>query len=223
MSISRFRGFQRRRCATSIALPAVTFAPCTRARACAARSKGGCLNQPSAQASVASHRACRVMWLNRSVCPPPVTISTVFGVMLPTRRPSSSIPNPMQSGRVPGTNRCRPNRSSASHPAACNAAPWFSTSLATSTPARVHRALEKPAGGQVACNRIAPLRHSTSTAGIGSMMGVGSSGAVRNPSPCKFTAGGGIPANPNTVHFVIRIAADTSIRVVGCGVRGRNG
>ncbi len=28
---------------------------------------------------------------------------------------------------------------------------------------------------------------------------------------------------PNTVHFVIRIAADRSIRVVGCGVRGRNG
>jgi len=34
---------------------------------------------------------------------------------------------------------------------------------------------------------------------------------------------GMISANCNTVHFVIRIAADTSIRVVGCGVRGRNG
>jgi len=29
--------------------------------------------------------------------------------------------------------------------------------------------------------------------------------------------------SPNTVHFAIRMAAATSMRVVGCGVRGRNG
>ncbi len=29
--------------------------------------------------------------------------------------------------------------------------------------------------------------------------------------------------SPNTVHFTTRIAAATSIRVVGCGVRGRRG
>ncbi len=28
---------------------------------------------------------------------------------------------------------------------------------------------------------------------------------------------------PNTVHFAIRMAALKSMRVVGCGVRGRNG
>jgi len=31
------------------------------------------------------------------------------------------------------------------------------------------------------------------------------------------------PACPNTVHFAIRMAALKSMRVVGCGVRGRNG
>ncbi len=40
------------------------------------------------------------MWLNRSICPPAVTISTVSGVMLPTRRPSSSIAKPIRSGLV---------------------------------------------------------------------------------------------------------------------------
>jgi len=30
-------------------------------------------------------------------------------------------------------------------------------------------------------------------------------------------------ARPNTVHFAMRMAAATSIRVVGCGVRGRSG
>jgi len=30
-------------------------------------------------------------------------------------------------------------------------------------------------------------------------------------------------ANPNAVHFAIRMAALKSMRVVGCGVRGRNG
>jgi len=30
-------------------------------------------------------------------------------------------------------------------------------------------------------------------------------------------------ASPNTVHFAMRMAAATSIRVVGCGVRGRSG
>ena len=30
-------------------------------------------------------------------------------------------------------------------------------------------------------------------------------------------------ASPNTVHFVIRIAALKSTRVVGCGARGRSG
>jgi len=30
-------------------------------------------------------------------------------------------------------------------------------------------------------------------------------------------------AKANTVHFATRIAAPKSMRVVGCGVRGRNG
>jgi len=30
-------------------------------------------------------------------------------------------------------------------------------------------------------------------------------------------------SSPNTVHFAIRMAALKSMRVVGCGVRGRNG
>ncbi len=30
-------------------------------------------------------------------------------------------------------------------------------------------------------------------------------------------------ANPNAVHFAIRIAALKSMRVVGCGMRGRKG
>jgi hypothetical protein len=30
-------------------------------------------------------------------------------------------------------------------------------------------------------------------------------------------------ANPNTVHFAIWMAAVKSMRVVGCGVRGRSG
>jgi cell volume regulation protein A len=40
------------------------------------------------------------------------------------------------------------------------------------------------------------------------------------PSVALATAG--VAASPNAVHFTIRIAVTKSIRVVGCGARGRS-
>jgi len=50
----------------------------------------------------------------------------------------------------------------------------------------------------------------------------GSTGLLGN-NLVRLLAGRGVRVKANTVHFAIRMAALKSMRVVGCGVRGRSG
>jgi len=94
------------------------------------------------------------------------------------------------------------------------------------SPGQAHRA--GTAGAEAACSTNPVSRHNGIA--ITLLVALATPDQMRPDAPAPLAPAVQASAelrmqwpNPNTVHFVIRIAADTSIRVVGCGVRGRNG
>ncbi len=65
--------------------------------------------------------------------------------------------------------------------------------------------------------------HSRGLPDISALPRPGPKQAGQSGGPQRTLGRGILAVSPNTVHFAIRMAALKSTRVVGCGVRGRNG
>ena len=143
--------------------------------------------------------------------------------------------------RTPRTPRLRPTPGSAGAPKTTSRCPSPS-GRSTGTPSAARRRWRpsppgpapagcgSPAGASAAAATEAPSSPTTRPAAASRHPGrVASSSSVQSLSP-SLTDGGppaifllGYALSPNAVHFAIRMAAVRSMRVIGCGARGRSG